>query len=71
MTYNGLSIYSPESINERIEARLAEAAHDRLLRRVAPSPSPRARLAGALRAAALRLEGHARVLDERRLEIAR
>jgi hypothetical protein len=56
---------------EIVEARLAEAERDRLVRRaLGPSPSARARLASALRAVANRLEGGTLPAAERQLGAA-
>ena len=56
----------------RVGERLAEAEHDRLVRSVAgPARSPRRLLAGALRAAARRLDGEVGSAGGRRLAAAR
>ena len=56
---------------EIVDARVAEAERDRLARRAqGPGRSTRARVAGALRAIANRLDGETRPAGERRLSPA-
>jgi hypothetical protein len=56
--YSGFPILTPESVRERVQARLAEGARERRARdAAAPGVRPRVRLAGLLRGLAERLDG--------------
>ena len=71
MTQHAWWILETES-RVRIGEWLAEAEHDRLVRRVtAPARPVRSRVASALRAVARRLDGEVGATGERRLAHAR